>query len=100
VQEDLSVGPLIELCRDSRRQTCKLSLIWSESATGDGLHLASRTAQAALPTNVWTLLLPRSILRAASSILTSKVRRAKRWNNGKSGAGHYTGLLNVDASPV
>jgi len=34
----------------------------SESATRDGLHLASRTPQAALPTNAWTLLLPRSIV--------------------------------------
>lgn len=36
---------------------------------------------------------PAAFSRAASSILTSKVRRAKRWNNGKSGAGHNAGCL-------
>src|SRR5262249_21827469 len=43
-------------------QTCRQSLTSSESATGDELHVASRTPPAARPAHAWTLLLPRSIL--------------------------------------
>jgi hypothetical protein len=46
------VWPPMERPGSSQWQTCKLSLTWSESARGDGLHLVSRTPQAALPTNV------------------------------------------------
>ena len=58
------------------RQTCKLSLTSSESAT------------------IWTLLYfcQAALSRAASSMLTSKARRARRWNNGKSGSDHHDEL--------
>ena len=52
-----------------------------------------------LTTNVFTFASQHSA-GATSSILTHKVRRAKRWNNGKSGTGYNAGLLSVDALPV
>jgi hypothetical protein len=66
-------------------------------------------ATSGITANVLTLLWPRSIL-ATSSILTYKVRRAKRWNNGNrvpitmSGftKEQYTGvmqMLDLDATP-
>jgi len=49
VQEDLFVEPPMERRREFVAATCKLSLTLSESTTRDGLRLASRTPQAALP---------------------------------------------------
>jgi hypothetical protein len=67
-------------------------------------------ATSGITANVLTLLLPAAFSRATSSILTYKVHRAKRWNNGNrvpitmSGftKEQYTGviqMLDLDATP-
>src|SRR5437660_2565716 len=75
----------------SQRQTCKLSLNLRD-ATWDRLHLASRTPQVALRPMCRHYVWPTAFSRATSSILTYKVHRAKRWNNGNSGADHNAKL--------
>jgi hypothetical protein len=61
--------------------------------------VASRTPEAALPVNAWTLLLSRSILARGQLHPYLHGAHAGGWNNGKSGADHNVRLLNVDASP-
>jgi hypothetical protein len=61
--------------------------------------VASRTPQAALPANAWTLLLPRSILARGQLNPYLQGAQAQGSNNGKSGADHNVRLLNVHASP-
>jgi hypothetical protein len=60
-------------------------------------------ATSGITANALALLLPAAFSRATSSILTYKVHRAKRWNNGNSGADHnvrlhkgqYTGVMQM-----
>src|SRR5712692_1341031 len=75
--------PLWNAAENSQRQVCKQSLTLSESTTRDGLCSASDTPQEALRPTYWHYFYPpQTFLRATSSILTYKLRGAKRWNNG------------------
>src|SRR5258708_10876853 len=100
VLEDPFVWPLIERLREFAATNLKAesSLERERNARWAARGVAHAT-RAPWPMYGHCFCHP-AFSRAASSILIYKVRRAKRWNNGKSGAGHNARLLHVDASAV
>jgi len=92
VQEGLFVGPPMECRREFAAANLQAEsyVERKHNARWDALGVAHATS--GITANVLTLRLPTAFSRATSSVLTYKVHRAKRWNNGNSGADHNVRL--------
>src|SRR5229473_5854068 len=76
------VWPLWNAAENSQRQVCKQSLILSESTRAMDCARRRIRHKRHYGQRIDTTSPPQTFLRATSSILTYKLRGAKRWNNG------------------